>query len=178
MTFREDAIAFQRDEAPIGGVPKINEFNRNVYLSTMEQAYLRRVLGDVLVQGLRDTAIADPADPIDFLAKWLLHREEVESQWSRFREEQKHMADNKTEYLANLEAELRRLEAERLAREEEEKKLAEEQARLQAEVATRLKEGEEEEEEKSEEKTETKPPAPPEEGESSTVYSESLSETF
>jgi hypothetical protein len=68
----------------------------------------------VLVQGLRDTALAEPADPIDYFAKWLLHRRDVEGQWTEFRE--------KAEYLANLEAELRRLEAERLARQEEERR--------------------------------------------------------
>jgi RNA polymerase-interacting CarD/CdnL/TRCF family regulator len=140
----------------------------------MEQVYLRRVLGDMLVQALRDTAIADPADPIDYVAKWLLHRDEVEKQWSKFREEQKHMADDKAEYLANLAAELSRLEAERTAREEEERNLAEEQAALEAEITARLQAGEEDEEEK----TETKPPAPTEEIDTSTVYSESLSETF
>jgi hypothetical protein len=30
--------------------------------------------------GLRNTAIADPADPIDDPAKWLHHRQEAEDQ--------------------------------------------------------------------------------------------------
>jgi hypothetical protein len=139
----------------------------------MEDAYLRRVLGDVLVQGLKETALADPADPIDYLAKWLLHRRDVEEQWSQFREGQKRLAEEKAEYLGNLEAELRRLEAERIARQEEQKRLAEEQARLEQEAAARAKAAEEEEEEKHE----AKPPEA-EDVEAATVYSESLSETF
>jgi hypothetical protein len=101
----------------------------------------------VLVQGLRDTALAEPADPIDSFAKWLLHRQDVEGQWTEFRE--------KAEYLANLEAELRRLEAGRGA------------------AAEKLRTGEEEEE-----RHEPKPPDEAEEIDTSAVSSESLSETF
>jgi predicted phage tail protein len=142
----------------------------------MEDAYLRRVLGDVLVEGLRDTALADPADPIDYLAKWLLNHQAVEDQWTRFREEQKNIAQQKAEYLANLEAEMRRLEAERRARQEEEQRLAEQQAQLEKEAAERAKAAEEEEEEKEKPTESTEPPAEP--NEDTTVYSEELNETF
>jgi predicted YcjX-like family ATPase len=99
----------------------------------MEDAYLRRVVGDVLVQGLKETALADPSDPIDYLAKWLLHHRDVEDQWTEFREAQKRLATEKAEYMERLEAELRRLEEERIAREEEARRLAEEKARYEAE---------------------------------------------
>jgi hypothetical protein len=140
----------------------------------MEDQYLRRVLGDVLVEGLRETALADPADPIDYLAKWLLHHRDVEDQWNQFREDQKRLAADKAEYWANLEAERRRLEEERLARIEEERRLEEERLKLEAEMAAR-KRAEEEEEEKHEDAA---PAEPAEEIDTSTVYSESLSETF
>ena len=131
----------------------------------MEDAYLRRVLGDVLVEGLKETALEDPADPIDYLAKWLLHHRDVEDQWSQFREDQKKLAQDKAEYMANLEAEYKRLEEERLAREEEERRLAEERARLAEEMEARKRA--EEEEEESHEQVDT-----------STVYSESLGDTY
>lgn len=130
----------------------------------MEDAYLRRVLGDVLVEGLKETALEDPADPIDYLAKWLLHHRDVEDQWSQFREDQKKLAQDKAEYMANLEAEYKRLEEERLAREEEERRLAEEKERLAQEMAARK--GEEEEEDQHEAV------------DTSTVYSESLGDTY
>jgi hypothetical protein len=139
----------------------------------MEDSYLRRTVGDVLVQGLKETALADPSDPIDYLAKWMLHHRDVEDQWTEFREAQKALATEKAEYMARLEAELKRLEEERLAREEEERRLAEERERIAAELAASKREGEEEEEEKSETK-----PKEGEELDTSTVYSESLSETF
>lgn len=136
----------------------------------MEDQYLRRVLGDVLVEGLKETALEDPADPIDYLAKWLLHHRDVEDQWKQFREDQAKLATEKAEYTAKLEAELKRLEEERKAREEEEKRLAEEKARLEEEMKAKKKSEEEDEEEGKAEK--------PDEPESSTVYSESLSETY
>jgi hypothetical protein len=141
----------------------------------MEDLYLRRVLGDVLVQGLKDTALADPADPIDYLAKWLLNYRDVEEQWKQFREDQQKLAQEKADYMANLEAEFRRLEEERVARELEKQRLEEEEKRLKEEMEAR-KHAEEEEEEQHE----TKPPAEVqgEEVDTSTVYSESLSETF
>lgn len=141
----------------------------------MEDAYLRQVLGDVLVEGLKETALEDPADPIDFLAHWLLHHRDVEDQWNAFRDEQKKLAQDKAEYMANLEAEMKRLEEERLAREAEEKRLAEEQQRLQEEMERRRK-AEEEEEDATESKDETETG---DTGETETTgYSESLSETF
>ena len=136
----------------------------------MEDSYLKRVLGDVLVEGLRDTALEDPPDPIDFLAKWLLHHRDVEDQWSQFREDQKNLNSEKAEYMANLEAEYKRLEEERKAREEEERRLEEERKRLEAEMAA-AKNAEEEEEETNEDQ-------PTEQIDTSAVYSESLSETF
>ena len=141
----------------------------------MEDSYLRRVLGDVLVEGLRDTALEDPADPIDFLAKWLLHRRDVEDQWSQFREDQKGVAQEKAEYMANLEAEYKRLEEERIAREEEEKRLAEERKRLEEQMAA-AKLAEEEEEDTGD--GEAHQQQGNEEIDTSAVYSESLSETF
>jgi hypothetical protein len=140
----------------------------------MEDQYLRRVLGDVLVEGLRETALADPADPIDYLAKWLLHHRDVQDQWNQFREDQKRLASDKAEYWANLEAERRRLEEERLARIEEERRLEEERLKLEAEMAARRR-AEEEEEEKHEENPAAEPT---EEVYNSQVESESLSETF
>jgi septal ring factor EnvC (AmiA/AmiB activator) len=139
----------------------------------MEDAYLRRTVGDVLVQGLKETALADPSDPIDYLAKWLLHFRDVEDQWSQFREEQKALATDKAEYMAKLEAELKRLEDERRAREEEERRLAEERERIAAELAAQRSREEEEEEQ-----GEKKPGEAGGELDTSTVYSESLSETF
>jgi peptidoglycan hydrolase CwlO-like protein len=141
----------------------------------MEEGYLRRVIGEVLVHGLRDTALADPADPIEYLAKWLLQRDEVERQWGTFRDQQKRLADDKAEYLANLQAEVQRLEAERRACEEERRRLAEEEEQLQKEAAASLQASEEEED-----KPEVKPEAeaPAEEVDASTGYSTSLSDTF
>lgn len=139
--------------------------------TNMEDQYLRRVLGDVLVEGLKETALEDPADPIDYLAKWLLHHRDVEDQWNQFREDQKKLAEDKAEYMAHLEEELQRLEEERKAREEEEARLAEEHKRLQEEMEARKRAEEEEEEDQHE-------PKEGEEVDASTVYSESLSETY
>ncbi|OHT11051.1 Dpy-30 motif family protein [Tritrichomonas foetus] len=138
----------------------------------MEDSYLRRALGDVLVEGLKETALEDPADPIDYLAKWLLHHRDVEDQWNQFREDQKKLSLEKTQYMANLEAEYKRLEAERKVREEEERRLAEERKRLEEEMAA-AKLAEEEEEETGEAQQQQN-----EEIDTSAVYSESLSETF
>ena len=129
----------------------------------MEDSYLRRVLGDVLVEGLKETALEDPADPIDYLAKWLLHYRDVEDQWAQFREDQKKLANEKAEYMANLEAEYKRLEEEKKAQEEEEKRLAQEMA------AAKITEEEEEQGEAPQQNNE--------EIDSSNVYSE-MSETF
>jgi peptidoglycan hydrolase CwlO-like protein len=139
----------------------------------MEDDYLRRVLGDILVRGIKETALADPSDPIDYLAKWLLQYRDLEDQWIQFREDQKQLAAEKVQYMADLEAEFQRLEEERVAREEEKRRLEEEERRLKEEMATRKRTEEEEEE-----RHEPKPPAEGEEIDTSTVYSESLSETF
>ena len=134
----------------------------------MEDSYLRRVLGDVLVEGLKETALEDPADPIDYLAKWLLHHRDVEDQWAQFREDQKKLSLEKAEYMANLEAEYNRLEEEKKAQEEEEKRLAQERERLAQEMATANIEEEEEVGEA---------PQQPTEDMQSTLYSE-MSDTF
>jgi len=140
----------------------------------MEDAYLKRVLGDVLVEGLKETALEDPADPIDYLARWLLHYRDVEDQWKQFREDQKNLSIEKAEYLARLEVEMKRLEEERLAREAEEKRIAEEKAKAEQELAKRKK-SEEEEEESADNK---EPADDTQGGDNSTAYSESLSEQF
>ena len=140
----------------------------------MEDAYLRGVLGDVLVQGLKETALEDPADPIDYLAHWLLHHRDVEDQWSEFREDQKKLAQEKAEFVAQREAEMKRLEEERRAKEEEERRLAEEKARLEEEMAKQAAANEEEEETA----TETKKIYETDSVEYSSGFSESLGVTF
>ena len=137
----------------------------------MEDSYLRRVLGDVLVEGLKETALEDPADPIDYLAKWLLHHRDVEDQWTQFREVQKKLAVEKTEYMTKLQEELKQIEEERKAKEEQERQLEEERKRLAEQMAASNVEEEEED------RDEAQPPAA--EGvDTSNVYSESLSETY
>ncbi|KAH0790427.1 DPY30 domain-containing protein 1 [Histomonas meleagridis] len=136
----------------------------------MEDSYLRRVLGDVLVEGLKETALEDPTDPIDFLAKWLLHHQDAEDQWNSFREEQKQLSISKAEYMANLEAEYQAIEEERRLREEEEKKRIEEEEKRRIEEEKAKKKAEEEEEEDKDENTE--------ENDTSVIYSESLSEAY
>ena len=137
----------------------------------MEDSYLRRVLGDVLVEGLKETALEDPADPIDYLAKWLLHYRDVEDQWAQFREDQKKLAQEKAEYMSNLEAEYKRIEEEKKQKEEEEKRLAEERERLEKEMAeAKIKEEEEEQGEAPQQQNN-------EEIDTSNVYSE-MSDTF
>jgi peptidoglycan hydrolase CwlO-like protein len=137
----------------------------------MEDAYLRQVLGDVLVHGIKETALANPADPVEYLAKWLLHYRDLEEQWNRFREDQKNLTVEKSEYMAKLEEEYQRLEEERLEREAEKARLQEEEERRIEEAVAR-KRAEEEEEDHRE------PKADGDEPDASTVYSESLSETF
>lgn len=136
----------------------------------MEDSYLRRVLGDVLVEGLKETALEDPADPIDYLAKWLLHHRDVEDQWAQFREDQKKLSLEKAEYMANLEAEYNRIEEEKRAKEEEEQRLAEERKRLEEEMNKANIEEEED-------ATETGEAPQPTEDNQSTLYSE-ISDTF
>jgi hypothetical protein len=135
----------------------------------MEDAYLRQVLGDVLVQGIKETALADPADPVEYLAMWLLHYRDLEVKWNQFRQDEKNLAVEKSEYIARLEEEYRRLEEERIEREEEKARLEEEERRMKEEMARKRAEEEEDQHE---------PKAAADEPDASTVYSESLSETF
>ena len=132
------------------------------------------VLGDVLIQALKETALEDPADPIDFLAHWLLHHRDVEDQWNEFREDQKKLAQEKAEFMAQREAEMKRLEEERLAREAEEKRLAEEKLKLEAELSKQKKGEEEEDAAESKEETETTTTETNEQS----GYSESLGDTY
>ena len=39
-----------------------------------DAAYLRATVGDALARGVAAAAAAQPADPVDFLARWLLRR--------------------------------------------------------------------------------------------------------
>jgi hypothetical protein len=131
----------------------------------MDQTYLQKAVGGVLVHGMKATTIAQPADPVTYLARWLLHFRDLEDQWSQFRTDQEHLRADRAEYIQELAAEMMRREQERQEREAEE-------ARRQAEEAARqaaAKQSPEEEEEKHE--------PPPEDPEASTVYSE-ISDTF
>jgi peptidoglycan hydrolase CwlO-like protein len=134
----------------------------------MDPGYLKTAVGNVLVQGMKATTIAQPADPITYLATWLLHYRDLEDQWKTFKVEQNQLSTDRALYMEELEAEMIRIEEERQRRAEEEARLAEEAARLEAEK-NKKKSPEEEEEEKHE--------PPQEAGDASTVYSE-LSETF
>lgn len=134
----------------------------------MDAEYLKRTLGDVLIEGLKETAIEDPADPIDYLARWLLHHRDVEDQWAEFRENNKTLVQDRAQYIASLEDEYKQLEEERKRKEEEEQKLAEERKKLEEEMAKKKDEEEEEEQQ----------PQSTEDPEASTVYSESLGETY
>jgi hypothetical protein len=71
-------------------------------------------------------------------------------------------------YLANLDIELKRIEAERLAHKEEQRRLAEERARLKAAAAAWARAGEDEDE-----MVAATPPAPAEEIDASTLRNHS-----
>ena len=40
--------------------------------SNHEMAYLQRTVGEALARGCAETAVARPADPVEFLGQWLL----------------------------------------------------------------------------------------------------------
>lgn len=137
----------------------------------MEDEYLRRVLGDVLVEGLKATALEDPADPIDYLAKWLLRHRDVEDQWAQFREEQEELRESLVKHYAAIDREIERLEKERI--EEEERRLREEEEkRLKEEEERKKAEEEEDDGETTADDDDTTADG------TTTGYSESLADTF
>lgn len=136
----------------------------------MEDEYLKRVLGDVLVDGLKATALEDPADPIDYLAKWLLRHRDVEDEWSKFREDHEELRESLAKHYAAIDREMERLEKERIE-EEERKRKEEEEARLREEEERKKAEDEEEDE------TATADYETTADG-TTTGYSESLADTF
>eukprot|EP01012_Entosiphon_sulcatum_P023427 TRINITY_DN2844_c0_g1_i1.p1 TRINITY_DN2844_c0_g1~~TRINITY_DN2844_c0_g1_i1.p1 ORF type:complete len:344 (+),score=136.02 TRINITY_DN2844_c0_g1_i1:135-1166(+) len=55
--------------------------------SGIETAFLKDQVGAILAQGIAETVAVRPADPVEFLAKWLLHQLEQDEVQQRRREE-------------------------------------------------------------------------------------------
>jgi chromosome segregation ATPase len=119
-----------------------------------DPVYLQQAVGSVLSEGLIATAEANPPDPVEFLAKWLLHYRDHQDACAEFKEAYANIEEERAEYLAKLKLEMERLEEERRQREEELRQI-EEQKRLAKEAAAARRKGEEE----SDSEDESKPSA-------------------
>ncbi|OHT09297.1 DPY30 domain-containing protein 1 [Tritrichomonas foetus] len=132
---------------------------------TIDISYIKETVGDVIAEGLKETARAHPVDPLDYFAKWLLHYRDVQDNCAKFGEEEKKLQTDKEEYLEGLRQEKAKIDAEeKLRREKEEAERLEQERRARELEEARSKDGEEEEEKEEKEST-------PDEDETESGYS-------
>lgn len=90
---------------------------------SIDTSYIQSSVASVLAEGLRETINARPFDPVDYLAKWLLHYRDVQDNISDFNNDQLMLQEKKQEFIEKLQKEKEQMEeAERLR--EEEKRIA------------------------------------------------------
>lgn len=105
----------------------------------MNQAYIQETVGPLLAEAMRETVYANPPDPVDYLAKWLLRYRDNQDGCAYYANENEKMLEEREAYLKQLEKERKIMEEERKKREEEERIKSEEQ-RLAAEAAKKAEE--------------------------------------
>jgi hypothetical protein len=137
----------------------------------MDPNYLKATVGIVLAEGMRATTEADPPDPIEFLATWLLHYRDHQDGCADFRTAYANIQTEREEYLAKVALELERLEEERRLREEELKRI-EEEKRLAKEAALRKRKAEEEESSSEDEPAKEPTPEDPPSGSGYSGYTD------
>lgn len=93
---------------------------------SLDVSYVQKQVGDVLAEALHETARAHPVDPIDYLAKWLLHYRDVQDGLVTFNNEQNKLTADKKEYLETLQKEKEQIEQQRKEKEELDRQLIEE----------------------------------------------------
>lgn len=135
---------------------------------SMDTSYIQESVSAVLAEGLRETIKASPVDPVDYLAKWLLHYRDLQDNLSQFSSDQVNLEAKKEEYINQLQKEKEQMDAERLKKEEEEKRKA-----LEKQKKKERKERSKNSNEEEEESAESEAPQSQTEGNSETVYSSS-----
>ena len=113
-------------------------------------SYIQSTIGDVIAEAMRETIRAAPVDPIDYLAKWLLHYRDVQDNVAQFGDDQKQLITDKGQYFEELKAEKARIDEERRRKEEEEEAQRKAQEEKMKEEARKRALAEEEEEMKEE----------------------------
>lgn len=133
---------------------------------SIDTSYIQNNVASVLAEGLKETINARPFDPVDYLAKWLLHYRDVQDNLSDFNSDQLMLQEKKQEYLEVLQKEKERLDEEERLKEEEKRKALEKKKKAKSQNSN-----EEEEESQDTEAEENHPQ--PEENTESTIYSSS-----
>lgn len=135
---------------------------------SIDTSYIQSNVASVLAEGLKETINARPIDPVDYLAKWLLHYRDVQDNMSEFNSEQLVLQEKKQEYIENLKKEKERMDEEE-RKKEEEKRLAFEKKKK--EKKSKSQNSNEEEEESQDTEHEENPTQAEENSES--IYSSS-----
>ena len=133
---------------------------------SIDTSYIQNNVASVLAEGLKETINSPPFDPVDYLAKWLLHYRDVQDNLSDFNSDQLMLQEKKQEYLEVLQKEKERLDEEERLKEEEKRKALEKKKKAKSQNSN-----EEEEESQDTEAEENHPQ--PEENTESTIYSSS-----
>jgi hypothetical protein len=137
----------------------------------MDADYLKRTVGDILVEGIAAVVEAQPSDPVDYLGKWLLHQLELqevkkqrELQAAKLKEEADKILSNEQKHIEAAAqsitkeykkfAKRKKEKEEKLRKEMEEKKRKEEEERKKKEEEAKQKEQDENKEEQEEEEAE------------------------
>lgn len=137
---------------------------------SIDTSYIQNNVASVLAEGLKETINARPFDPVDYLAKWLLHYRDVQDNLSDFNSDQLMLQEKKQEYLEVLQKEKERLDEEERLKEEEKRKALEKKKK--AEKKAKSQNSNEEEEESQDTEVEENHPQT-EENTESTIYSSS-----
>jgi hypothetical protein len=89
-----------------------------------DNTYVKATVGEAVAEGLRATLNAKPADPIIYLATWLLRYRDLQDGCSKLKTDYARLLPEKERYMREVEVERQRLAEERRIRQEEEQRLA------------------------------------------------------
>jgi len=95
-----------------------------------EVEWLKREVADTLQEGIVMTALVEPADPVDFLGRWLQQRERIKADRLKFATESEKLSQDRVA-LATEKAALEEETTRRRAAELEERKTKYEEAALE-----------------------------------------------